>query len=109
VPRFALIARALAIACGCRISPRRRPFVVGLYNERCVALVDSACGRGVVVSSAALVVDISNAFDLCDSHACKEHSLGTPEYDRSRETSVRTPAQRLLLTVAVKILHPGPL
>jgi hypothetical protein len=53
---------------GCRISPRRQPFIVSLSNDRRVAHVDSACVRGVAVASAVLVGDISNALDLCDSH-----------------------------------------
>ena len=43
-----------ASACGCRISPRRRPFVVGLSNDRRAAQDDSACVRGVAVASAVL-------------------------------------------------------
>ena len=68
------MASALAIACGCRISPRLRPFVVGLSNDGRAAQVDSVCGRGVAVAPAVRVGDFSNAFDLCDSHAWNRHS-----------------------------------
>jgi hypothetical protein len=34
----------------------------------------SACGRGVAVAPAVLVGDISNGFDLCDSHAWMQAS-----------------------------------
>jgi hypothetical protein len=62
-------ARAAPHACGCRISRRRRPFVVGLSKDRRATKVDSACGRAVAVAPAAPIGDFSNAFDLCDSHA----------------------------------------
>jgi hypothetical protein len=70
-------SRAAAIACGCRISPRRRAFIVSLSNDRRGAHVDSACVRGVGVMSAVLTVDISNALDLCDSHAWRQSRHGT--------------------------------
>jgi hypothetical protein len=60
---------ACAFACGCRISPRRRSFVVGLSNDSGGVRVDSACCRGAGIASTILVGDLYNALDLCDSHA----------------------------------------
>jgi len=63
-----MIRSLLHSSLGCRISPRRRPFVVDLYNGLDAADVESPCRRGVVGTSAVLVGDFSNALDLCDTH-----------------------------------------
>ena len=51
----------------CRMSPRRRPFVVNLSNHGGAAHIDSRAAVWVGVASAIVVVALSNALDLCDS------------------------------------------
>jgi hypothetical protein len=57
----------VGITRGCRIGPRRRPFVVDPSNHGGAAHIDSACGRVDGVASANVVVALSNALDFCDS------------------------------------------
>jgi hypothetical protein len=64
-------AIAAATTLGCRISPRRRSFVVRRSNDRGAAHVDSAFRRGCRRRVHRLRWDISNVFDLCDSHTRK--------------------------------------
>jgi hypothetical protein len=61
--------RASAFACGCRISPRQRPFVVDSTNRGGAVHVDSTCSRGLGARQRPLVGDLYNALDLCDSLA----------------------------------------
>jgi hypothetical protein len=62
-------APVIAFHGGCRISPRRRPFVVHTSNGLAAANVDSAYGRGGRDRVCGPRWEIPNALDLCDSHA----------------------------------------
>jgi hypothetical protein len=61
------LSATVATRLGCRISPRRRPFVVDLSNHGGAAHIDSAYGRVGPRPSTIVVVALSNALDLCDS------------------------------------------
>ena len=55
----------------CRMSPRRRPFVVNLSNHGGAAHIDSRAAVWVGVASAIVVVALFNALDLCDSRVSR--------------------------------------
>ena len=65
---------------GRRITPRRQPFVVHLYNGLDAADVDSAYGRGVVGTPTFLVGNFSNGRDLCDSHVTTQQRRADYSY-----------------------------